>query len=275
MSGRLPTSVSVVVVSYSVRPLLRGCLASLREADEVVVVDNASSDGSAAMVRDEFPGVRLIPLAENRGFSAAVNIGARATTGSLILLLNPDAKVLPGGIDAMRRQMQRRPDAAAIGCRQVDDNGDFQLTIGPPPSLLLELVRMVVQRRLDGGDRRLARGLDRLLSRSRAVPWVAGSCLVVRREAFEGVGGFDERFFLFFEDIDFCLRLPAQGGRVYYVPSITVLHRRGRSAAEVPGLAARAYRESQLWFWEKHRGPRIARVVAAYQRWRGVSAQAG
>jgi GT2 family glycosyltransferase len=89
------------------------------------------------------------------------------------------------------------------------------------------------------------------------------------------VDGFDERFFLFFEDIDFCLRLRAQGGRVYYVPSITVLHRRGRSAAQAPGVAGRAYRESQLRFWEKHRGPRIARIVAAYQRWRGVSLGAG
>ncbi len=276
MSSRLPADqLSVVVVSYNVAPLLRKCLESLSDADEIVVVDNASWDGSVHLVRDEFPSVRVIALDRNCGFSAAVNIGAGASTAPFILLLNPDAEVFPGAIDAMLRQMKGRPNAAAIGCRQVDEGGDFQLTVGPPPSLLLELVRMVLQRRLDGGDRRLGRGLDRLLSRSRIVPWVSGSCLLVRREAFEAVGGFDERFFLFFEDIDFCLRLRKRGGRIYYIPSITVLHRRGRSAARDPGLAARAYRESQLWFWEKHRGRRIARLVATYQRWRGVAPGGG
>jgi N-acetylglucosaminyl-diphospho-decaprenol L-rhamnosyltransferase len=262
---------SVLVVSYNVAPLLRECLASLAEADEVVVVDNASSDGSTEMVRREFPGVTLVASRENRGFSAAVNVAAGAATGDLLLLLNPDAAVAPGVLGAMRAALGRRPDAAAIGFRQVDSRGAFQLSFGPPPSLVLELIRMIVQRRLDAGDRRLARLVDRLVSRPVKVPWVSGSAFLVRRAAFEAVGGFDEAFFLYFEDIDFCLRLRKEVGSVYYVPEPSVLHHRGRSAAGDPAEAGRAYRRSQLLYWRRYRGDGVARLIQWYQRLRAVA----
>lgn len=265
---------SALVVSYNVAPLLRRCLASLSEATEILVVDNASSDGSVAMVRAEFPRVRLIPLAENRGFSAGVNEAARAATGDLFLLLNPDAEVPPNALARMVAAIEARPAAAAIGLRQVNADGTFQLSFGPPPSLPLELLRFIVQRRLDAGDRRLAGFIDRRFSRPRRVPWVAGSALLVRREAFEAVGGFDEGFFLYFEDIDFCLRLAQRGGMVVYVPSVTVVHHRGRSAAASPGPASRAYRESQLRYWRKYRGARIAAIVGRYQRFRRSAVEA-
>lgn len=259
---------SVLVVSYNVAPLLRRCLASLADADEIVVVDNASSDGSTEMVRQEFPGITMIASAENAGFSSAVNKAASAATGDLLLLLNPDAEVTPGALTAMCEVLRRRPHAAAVGFRQVDELGTFQLSFGPPPSLVLELVRMVVQQRLDAGDRRLAGVVDRIFSRPVRVPWVSGSSLLVRRKAFEAVGGFDEGFFLYFEDIDFCLRIGRRIGPVYYVPSITVLHHRGRSAAGNTLAAARAYRESQLRYWCRYRGDRVAWIVRQYQRLR-------
>jgi N-acetylglucosaminyl-diphospho-decaprenol L-rhamnosyltransferase len=261
---------SVLIVSYNVGSLLRRCLASLADADQVLVVDNASSDGTVDLVRREFPDVRLIPLADNRGFSAGVNLAAREAKGDLLLLLNPDTELPPGAIGAMKAQAAAHPTAAAFGFRQVDEHGAFQLAVGPPPWLSLELVRMVVQRRLDGGDERLGRLLDRLLSRTLRVPWVAGSALLVRRTAFDEVQGFDERFFLFFEDIDFCLRLRQRCGSILFVPAVTVLHRRGASAAKEPGRAARAYRDSQLWFWRKHRGVRVAAIIHLIQRLRGV-----
>jgi len=259
---------SVLVVSYNVAPLLRRCLAGLSEADEVVVVDNASADDSVEMVRREFPGVRLIASEVNGGFSRAVDQAAAVATGDLFLLLNPDAEVGPGVLPTMRDALVRRPWAAAAGFRQVDEHGVFQLSFGPRPWLILELLRMVVQRRLDGGDVRLARLIDRLFARPVRVPWVAGSALLVRREAFEAVGGFDETFFLYFEDVDFCLRLGRQVGPVLYLPAPTVLHHRGRSAARDPGAADRAYRRSQLLYWRRYRGDRVARLVAWYQRLR-------
>lgn len=268
VAGTMHPRLSVLVVSYNVAPLLRRCLASLTEADEIVVVDNASTDDSVEMVRREFPTVALIASPDNRGFSAGVNAAAGAATGDLLLLLNPDTEVAPGVVTAMREALCRRPRATAIGFRQVDEHGVLQLSFGPPPSLFLELVRMVVQRRLDADDRRLASLIDRLFSRPVRVPWVSGSALMVRRTAFESVGGFDETFFLYFEDIDFCLRLRREIGPVYYVPSPTVLHHRGRSAAGNPGAADRAYRRSQLLYWRRYRGGRVACFVRLYQRLR-------
>ena len=266
---------SVLVVSYNVGPLVRRCLQTLAEADEIVLVDNASKDGTAELVHREFPDVRLIALPDNRGFSAGVNLAAREAKGDLFLLLNPDTELPPGAIAAMKKAARAHASAAAFGFRQVDEHGAFQLAVGPPPWLTLELVRMVVQRRLDRGDLRLGRLLDRLLSRTLRVPWVAGSALLVRRAAFEEIQGFDERFFLFFEDIDFCLRLRERCGPVLFVPAVTVLHHRGKSAAKEPGRAARAYRDSQLWFWRKHRGPQVAALVHLYQKLRGVGGTVG
>lgn len=261
---------SVLVVSYEVRDLLRGCLASLGADVEIVVVDNASRDGTPEMVRTEFPRVKLVSWEENRGFSAAVNAAARLASGDAFLLLNPDAQLPVDAHGRMLAFFDANPDAWAVGFRQVDEHGRFQLAFGLQPSLAAELLRQAVQRRLDKGDDRLATLLDRFTQRA-PVAWVAGSSLLVRRSAFERVGGFDERFFLYFEDIDFCLRLQQAGGLVYYEPFLTVEHRRGASAAKSNGLARRAYRESQLYFWEKHRGRLMRYLVHAYLAVRGES----
>lgn len=259
------------MVSFNVRDLLGRCLASLDLADEIIVVDNASTDGSVELVRQRFPGVTLLVNEANLGFSAAVNQAAAAATGDSLLLLNPDAAINGDTLERMRASLDRHRDADALGFRQVDSHGRFQLAVGPPASLILDLLRRAVQRRLDAGDARLAWLLDRLLGRAMPVPWVAGSSLLVRREAFDRVDGFDARFFLYFEDIDFCLRLRASGGRVVYYPAVTVVHERGASASGHSAEAERAYRRSQLYFWEKHRGAWARRAVAAYQRLRGVS----
>ncbi len=263
---------SVVVVSYGVVDLLERCLASLAgDAQlghlEVIVVDNASPDESADLVESRFPWARLIRLPENRGFSGAVNAGAREARGDVLLLLNPDAALLEG-TSSIEASLASLPDAWIIGLRQVDERGLFQLSVGPWPGILAELGRKFVQARLDAGDRRVASLLDRYLSRPRTVPWVAASSMLVRRDAFVRLGGFDEGFFLFFEDIDFCLRAWRAGGRVYYDPRVTVLHRRGASAGVASGIAHRAYRQSQLRFWEKQRGSWMRRLVRLYLKLR-------
>jgi GT2 family glycosyltransferase len=253
---------SILVVSYNVRELLRRCLESTRE-HEVIVVDNASSDGTVAMVREAFPQVRLIAWDENRGFSAAVNAAAGVATGDVFLLLNPDAELPAGATRRMLAALASRADAWAMGFRQVDAHGNFQLAMGPKPGLLVELGRKLVQDRLDRGDVALGNIIDRF-AEAGPVGWVAGSSLLVHRHAFERIGGFDERFFLYFEDIDFCVRMRAAGGVVYYDPYITVVHHRGQSARRHKAQASAAYRDSQLWFWEKHRGPWTRRLVHAY-----------
>lgn len=263
-------SLSVVVVSYNVRPLLERCLAALHGAAELIVVDNGSRDGSVDLVRERFPEAQLVSRPDNPGFSTAVNLGVRQATHDVVLLLNPDTELPVGGLRAMLARFEQRPEAWAMGFRQVDQDGFFQLAVGPPPSLILELGRRVVQRRLDRGDRWMARVVDGLLSVPRQVPWVGGSVMLMRRAAFERVGGWDERFFLYFEDIDYCLRLRRAGGQVIYDPSVTVIHHRGRSAATEQAMAQRAYRESQLLFWEKHRGRGAAALVRLYLQARGL-----
>jgi GT2 family glycosyltransferase len=253
---------SILVVSYNVRELLRRCLESTRE-HEVIVVDNASADGTVAMVRESFPGVKLLAWDQNRGFSAAVNAAAREATGDVFLLLNPDAELPSGAANRMLSALAGRSDAWAMGFRQVDADGRFQLAMGPKPGLFVELARKLVQDRLDRGDTALGNLIDRISEAGR-VGWVAGSSLLVHRHAFEKVGGFDERFFLYFEDIDFCIRLNSAGGAVYYDPYVTIVHHRGQSARRDKSAAAAAYRDSQLWFWEKHRGPWVRRLVHAY-----------
>lgn len=257
-------TVSVLIVSYDTSDLLRRCLASLADADEIVVVDNGSSDGSVEMARHEFPDVVLVASGVNRGFGAGVNEAARHATSDCFLLLNPDAQIGPGSLPQMVELLAQRPGAGAIGFRQVDAAGVFQLSFGPAPSLLLEFVRMVVQRRLDRGDVRLARFIDHCFSRPCRVPWVTGSSLLLRREAFEAVGGFDEGYFLYFEDADVCQRLSSRVGPIWYDPTVTVVHHRGASAVGRRREVMRHYRASQRRYWQQHGGRISAWLVDRY-----------
>ncbi|MEM6531515.1 MAG: glycosyltransferase family 2 protein [Myxococcota bacterium] len=262
---------SVIVVSFQSRTTLEPCLGSVVDADELILVDNASADGTVEWVREKFPEVEVIAFPENRGFSAAVNAGAARATGDALLLLNPDAALNPGQVAQMRGRLEEHASVAAFGFRQLDQSGFFQLAHGGRAKLLDELLRMLAQRALDARWASAAWAVDAAFSRPADVPWVAGSCLLVRREFFDRVNGFDEGFFLFFEDIDFCLRLADVGGRVRYDPTLTVLHHRGVSAAKVPTESERWYRESQRRFWRKHRGVFVETLVRGYQSLRHFS----
>lgn len=274
---------SLLIVSYNAGQLLRECVESLEPAAqgsgqlvegeplevEVIVVDNASVDPEVAAVRRDFPWVRWVQSPENRGFSAAVNEGAACSKGELLLLLNPDTRVGPEGLAEMTRAFLARQNAAGMGFRQVDAEGELQLSVGLKPGFGTELVRRVVQRGFDRGGSVARAVVDRWLGKARKVSWVAGSVLMVRRRDFDAVAGFDEGFFLYFEDIDFCLRLGEAVGPVWFEPSVTLVHHRGQSARTASAASDRAYRESQLYFWGKHRGRLHRGVMAAWLRVRG------
>jgi GT2 family glycosyltransferase len=264
---------SIIIVSYNSRLDLEGCLQSLTVAPpridhEIVVIDNDSSDGTQAYVRDRWPGVRLIDAGGNVGFARASNIGITQTFGELVLLLNPDTIVRPGAIDQLVAVLAADSGTAVVGPRLVDQDGRAELSFGRMISPLAELRQKVL---VAGTARRLpviSGVVDGLTRRSRTVDWVSGACLLIRRADLQAVGLLDERFFLYTEDVDLCAAVRARGRTIRFVADIEVVHLRGRSGASSPAATGRAYRESRMAFYEKHH-PRWAPVLKVYLKLRG------
>jgi N-acetylglucosaminyl-diphospho-decaprenol L-rhamnosyltransferase len=267
------TRLAIVIVSHNARADLEGTLASLATAPpstrhSIVVVDNDSTDGAPAMVRARFPRVLLFEAASNLGFAQATNLGIRATSGELVLLLNPDTVVPPGAIDRLVARLDAT-GADAAGPRLVDADGRPELSFGRAPGPLREASRKLLLR-LDGRGLGPARRLvASATSVEREVDWITGACLLVRRRAAEAVGLLDERYFLYMEDVDFCAAIRARGGRVLFTPDAEVVHLRGRSGVASGGAADRAWHASHLAYYRKHR-PAWAPWLARYQRWRGI-----
>lgn len=263
----------IVIVSYNARPDLETCLRSLRATPpatptQVIVVDNASSDGSPAAVRASLPPPHLIELTENVGFARGNNAGIRAGHGDLILLLNSDTIVPPGAIDALVAALVAEPGAAAAGPRLVDADGVPELSHGRMISPFAELEQKVIGR-LHARGHRAARRLVEKRTRTRAFPdWVSGAALLVWRRDAEGAGLLDERYFMYTEDVDFCAALRARGRRILFVPEVTITHLRGRSAASAPRATHAAYRRSHVAFYRKHH-PAWAPVLEFYLRIKG------
>jgi GT2 family glycosyltransferase len=269
----MATDLAIVIVSYNARRDLERALGSLVVAPpatthEVVVVDNASSDGSAAMVRERFPGVRLIEAGGNLGFARANNVGIRAAGGDLVLLLNSDTVVPPGAIDALVADLLAHPEAAVAGPRLVDGAGRAEWSFGYMMTPWAELRRKILGRLYDAGIPPVRRLVERRLAAPRSVDWVSGACLLVHRDDAEAVGLLDERFFLYTEDVDFCASIRARGRQVRYTPVAGFVHLRGRSRAHDPRGASAHYRRSHLAFYEKHH-PAWHRVLRVYLRLKG------
>jgi len=254
------TTLSIIIVSFNARADLERCLDSLLAAPpavshEIIVVDNQSTDGSADAARQR-PGVTVVDAGGNVGFSRANNIGIRRSSGANILLLNSDTVVPAGVIDRLLAELDRDPDVAVAGPRLVDAAGRAELSFGRMIGPLNEFR----QKRL------LARGDVDALTRQRRFPdWVSGACLLVRRADAEAVGGLDERYFMYTEDVDFCAAIRARGRKILFTPDVEIVHLRGRSAASAPAATQAQYRRSQLAFYEKHH-PAWAPLLRLYVR---------
>ena len=239
--------ITVVVVSWNTRLRLESCLAVLSRATmqgsvEIVVVDNGSTDGSQAMVGEHFPGVRLIQNQDNLGYGRAVNIGVKAGAGRYALILNSDCELAPGALATMAELLDRDPDVAGVFCKLMNPDGSLQPSVHerfPSPwAMLGDLIgwsslRHAVYRR-PWLHRWLLRGTLRLHKQERDVEWGGGACMLVRRNIFNAIGGFDERFFMYYEDMDLCHRLRDAGYRLRFTPSATAIHYWGTSSAQIP-----------------------------------------
>jgi len=264
---------AIVIVSFNARDDLARALASLHDpppllSTDTVVVDNDSHDGSAAMVRERWPGVRVIEAGRNLGFSRANNLGIRATASELVLLLNSDTIVPAGAIDLLAADLRSHAEAAAVGPRLVGEDGRLEISWGRMIGPFTELVQKWQGRLYDRGVALVRRSVERRASRARNVDWVSGACLMVRRADAEAAGLLDERFFLYTEDVDFCASLRALGRKVRYASHIRIVHARGRSRRYDPRAASAAYRRSQLAFYAKHH-PAWAPILRLYLTVRG------
>lgn len=273
-AGQEPDGIdlSIVIVSYNVREMLRACLASLPAAapglsTEVWVVDNASSDGSAEMVRSCFPEVRLEARSENLGFTRANNLALERARGRHLLLLNPDTEAHPGALTTLVRFLDEHPRAGACGPRLLNTDGSLQKNGSRSPTLLREFLAVTGLWRLAPGwyERALNHGREDFDRRCR-VDLVSGACLLVRRPVMEQVGKLDERFFMFYEEIEWAHRMRQAGWEIWYVPEAVVTHHWMGSVSQDNRRMTDELLKSQVLYYRKTAGPLTAagiRVVAA------------
>ena len=252
---------AVAIVNYNTCEHLRACLATVIAAapSEVVVVDNASSDDSAAMVETEYPHVVLQVNKTNVGYGAAANQAIACCRAKYVLLLNPDTLLRPDTLVALNRYLDQNPRAAIVGPRLVEADGTLQASCYPFPTPLdtfLEnsTIAVFLGRRI----RRYVPGLRNLYLRtwahdhSRVVPWIKGAVLAIRRIAFDAVGGFDESYFMYFEDADLCYRLSAAGWEIHFTPESTVVHVGGSSTRQCRAEMSVRLLASTLQFYQRH-----------------------
>jgi GT2 family glycosyltransferase len=281
---------TVVIVNYRQWPATARLVRRLRSADalrrglaEVVIVDNHSSAHPAAALLRRLPGVSLRRWGRNRGFARAANEGCRLSQGEWLLLLNPDVSVAADFVDlalaAVKRLEVEEPRAGVVGLQLRNGDGSRQLSAGPFPTLAGTLGRLLAPR-----ARRKYR--TQQTRRRRPVPWVTGCGMAVRRACWQELGGFDEDFFLYYEDVDLCLRARARGWSVWYEPALRLVHHRPLHARRVPArlrfltrLALLTYAAKHWPGWQFRFLAGVVRVEARLREWRarrlGRAAAAG
>jgi len=251
---------SIVVVSFNARDYLRRCLASVLEhtkgvSCEVIVVDNASWDGSAQMVQAEFPQVTLVRLTTNLGFAAGCNRGMERAAGEFILLLNPDTDLAEDAFSPMVAYCRQNPSVGILGPKLLNSDGSLQLSCRRFPSHLTSLFnRQSILTRLFPGNPFSRRYLmtDWAHDRIEPVDWLSGACLVLRRDMADRIGGMDEGFFMYIEDVDLCYRAHRAGYEVVYFPQVAVTHHIGKSSDTIPNRSILQWHRSMWRYYRKH-----------------------
>ncbi len=234
---------SIIIVNYKEPGFLKQCLKGIRQAQpqltyEVIVVDNASGDRSLPMVREHFPEVILLPQKKNLGFPVGNNVGVRRSRGRYVLLLNPDIAVFKGVLEQLVAYLDEHPDVGIVAPKLLNPDQSVQTSCYRFPTPMVPILRRTPLGRLPFAKKILRHYLmlDWDHNDDRLVGWVLGSCMLVRRTAFEQVGLMDERFFMYFEDVDWCRRFWEHGWKVVYRSSTSMVHYHQRMSAESPGL---------------------------------------
>jgi hypothetical protein len=254
-------NVSVVIVSWNAGRYLKECLVSLREttapnSPEVIVVDNASTDGSPEMVESLFQDVKLVRCRENLGFAKANNIGIRLSQAPYIALVNSDVRLFDGCLDGLVEFLERHPEAGLVGPKILNTDLTVQTSCRRFPSLWNNfcsasgLARSLGRHRFFSGEQMFDFRHDQV----RSVDVLAGCFWMFRREAWEAVGSLDEEFFIYAEDLDWCKRCWDAGWQVVFFPEAQAIHHRGGSSANDPVRFAVEQHRALLHYWQKHHG---------------------
>ena len=282
---------TVVVVSYNVARLLEACLGSLRQSiaaapevpTRVVVVDNASRDGSAALVRECFPEFELRALDQNLGFSGGNNVALREARSPFVLLLNPDTEVRGDAPAALVRFLEGHPRAGAVGGRLIYPDGRFQHSAFAFPTLAMSFLDFFpVNHRLTD-SRANGRYPRSWYERPFQIDHPLGACLMVRRQVLDQVGLMDDGYFMYAEEVDLCWRIKQAGWQIWYTPDATIVHHQAASTRQFRGEMVVQLHRSRYRFFEKSYGAAFATAAraivrlgvlrdaarAARQRWRG------
>ncbi len=266
--------VSVILVNFNGARFLRQCIQSLvtrtRDVEyEIIVVDNASTDESKDLIRNEFPSVHLIESNANLGFSAGNNLGVQHANGSKVLFLNTDTYLIENSIAILSKYLDDHAEVGIVGPRLTFADGTLQLSSGRLPGFAVEFADKIRY----AADRHWHRTFSKLnaaLSCStKESGWVTGACMMVRRDAFEKVNGFDEKMFMYYEDKDLCKRIADAGWKIVYHPLTSVVHLLGGSSDGNGAEVNKHYRQSQLHYYRKHHAGFNARFVESLLKMAG------
>ncbi len=277
-------TLSIAIVSWQTRDFLLDCLRSIfsnppQNSFEVIVVDNASTDGTADAVCSQFPDCILIANSSNAGYAAGNNQAIAKASGEFVLLLNPDVIIPAHGLDNAISFMQTHPDAGALGVRQVHPNGSLQRSVRgfPTPlsilSEILGLSRAFPASHIFGAYRMTYFGYDTVSE----VDQPMGTFLLMRRKVIEMVGVLDEAFPIFFNEVDWCLRCKKAGWKIFFTPDIEIIHFGGASTTQVPIKMAWESRKSLLQYYAKHYASPVyipLRIMIAAASWLYTALQA-
>ncbi|MDX1520611.1 MAG: glycosyltransferase family 2 protein [Anaerolineae bacterium] len=265
---------SVVIVNWNVKDLLRTCLQSVLTVyqddpdltAEIIVVDSASSDGSAQMVRQEFPTVRLIASDKNLGYARGNNIGVAAATGRYFFLLNPDTVIHAHALSDLVDYLDKHPNVGAVGPQLCWPDGTIQSSRRRFPTLGSLFWESTLLEQWFPGNRHARRNrlTDTPPHHTLAVDWLVGAALCIRREAWQQVGPLDENFFMYFEETDWCRRCVAAGWEIHYLPRAKVTHYEGKSSEQAMADRTLRFQRSKLMYARKYFGRTWASLLRLF-----------
>ena len=269
-AGEADLDLSIIIVSWNVRDLLRDCLRSVEAgrgalALELIVVDSASTDGSPQMVRAEFPWVECVACPENVGFARGNNIGLARARGRYLLLLNPDTVIHGDALTRLVNFLEAHPDVGLVGPQLRNSDGTVQSSRRRFPALATAFFESTwLEKYAPESLLRHYYALDLPDGAPADVDWVTGACMMTRREVVQAVGGLDEAYFMYSEELDWCRRIKAAGWRVVYFPAAQVTHHVGKSSEQAVTQRHINFNRAKLRYFRKYHGRFPAAILRLY-----------